>query len=76
MDRAELAAFLRSSRELISPADVGLPVGSRRRTPGLRREEAARLAFISVEYHTRLEQGRGPRPSREVLAGLAGWRRR
>jgi transcriptional regulator with XRE-family HTH domain len=71
VDRAELAAFLRSRRERISPADVGLPVGSRRRTPGLRREEAARLAFISVEYYTRLEQARGPRPSREVLAGLA-----
>lgn len=63
--------FLRSRRERITPADVGLPAGRRRRTPGLRREEAARLAFISTEYYTRLEQGRGPRPSREVLAGLA-----
>ncbi|GIE88238.1 helix-turn-helix transcriptional regulator [Actinoplanes regularis] len=71
MDRGELAAFLRSRRERISPADVGLPAGRRRRTPGLRREEAARLAFISTEYYTRLEQARGPRPSREVLAGLA-----
>ncbi|MBO0914966.1 helix-turn-helix transcriptional regulator [Streptomyces laculatispora] len=71
MDRRELAAFLRSRRERISPADVGLPTGPRRRTPGLRREEAAQLAFISTEYYTRLEQARGPHPSREVLAGLA-----
>ncbi|MFD7894532.1 helix-turn-helix transcriptional regulator [Streptomyces sp. NPDC059743] len=71
MDRRELAAFLRSRRERITPADVGLPAGPRRRTPGLRREEAAQLAFISTEYYTRLEQARGPRPSHEVLAGLA-----
>ncbi|WP_433658351.1 helix-turn-helix transcriptional regulator [Nocardia sp. CA-128927] len=71
MDRRELADFLRSRRERITPADVGLPAGSRRRTPGLRREEAAQLAFISTEYYTRLEQARGPRPSREVLSGLA-----
>ncbi|MFI2200186.1 helix-turn-helix transcriptional regulator [Streptomyces sp. NPDC020192] len=70
MDRAELAAFLRSRRERISPADVGLPAGPRRRTPGLRREEVAQLAYISTEYYTRLEQARGPRPSREVLTGL------
>ena len=70
MDRRELAAFLRSRRERITPADVGLPAGPRRRTPGLRREEVAQLAFISTEYYTRLEQARGPRPSREVLAGL------
>ncbi|GAA2662736.1 helix-turn-helix transcriptional regulator [Streptomyces vastus] len=71
VDRRELAAFLRSRRERITPADVGLPTGPRRRTPGLRREEAAQLAFISTEYYTRLEQARGPRPSREVLAQLA-----
>src|SRR4051794_36609078 len=71
MDRRELADFLRSRRERIAPADVGLPAGSRRRTPGLRREEVARLAFISTEYYTRLEQARGPHPSREVLVGLA-----
>ncbi|MFE1314689.1 helix-turn-helix transcriptional regulator [Streptomyces sp. NPDC058755] len=71
MDRRELAAFLRSRRERITPAEVGLPTGPRRRTPGLRREEVAQLAFISTEYYTRLEQARGPRPSREVLAGLA-----
>ncbi|MEV0488326.1 helix-turn-helix transcriptional regulator [Streptomyces sp. NPDC050508] len=71
MDRRELADFLRSRRERITPGEVGLPAGPRRRTPGLRREEAAQLAFISTEYYTRLEQARGPHPSREVLAGLA-----
>lgn len=50
---------------------MGLPAGARRRTPGLRREEVAQLAFISAEYYTRLEQARAPRPSREVLAQLA-----
>ncbi|WP_432045254.1 helix-turn-helix transcriptional regulator [Streptomyces asiaticus] len=70
MDRRELGGFLRSRRERITPADVGLPAGPRRRTPGLRREEVAQLAYISTEYYTRLEQARGPRPSREVLAGL------
>ncbi|RBQ19964.1 transcriptional regulator [Spongiactinospora rosea] len=70
MDRQELAGFLRSRRERISPADVGLPAGPRRRTPGLRREEVARLAYISTEYYTRLEQARGPRPSSEVLSGI------
>ncbi|MEU3253752.1 helix-turn-helix transcriptional regulator [Streptomyces sp. NPDC006997] len=70
MDRRELADFLRSRRERLTPADVGLPAGRRRRTPGLRREEVAQLAFISPEYYTRLEQARAPRPSREVLSGL------
>jgi hypothetical protein len=70
MDRAELATFLRGRRERIAPADVGLPGGLRRRTPGLRREEVAQLAYISTEYYTRLEQARGPHPSREVLGGL------
>ncbi|MFF4256816.1 helix-turn-helix transcriptional regulator [Streptomyces sp. NPDC001663] len=71
MDRQELADFLRSRRERITPADVGLPAGPRRRTPGLRREEVAQLAYISTEYYTRLEQARAPHPSREVLAQLA-----
>ncbi|MFD8916058.1 helix-turn-helix transcriptional regulator [Streptomyces sp. NPDC059575] len=71
MDRGQLAGFLRSRRERIAPAEVGLPAGARRRTPGLRREEVAELAFISTEYYTRLEQARAPHPSREVLAGLA-----
>lgn len=71
MDKAELAAFLRSRRERVTPTDVGLPAGRRRRTPGLRREEVAQLAYISTEYYTRLEQARAPHPSSEVLAGLA-----
>jgi len=71
MDKRELGAFLRSRRERLRPEDVGLPSGPRRRTPGLRREEVAVLAHISTEYYVRLEQGRAPRPSGEVLAGIA-----
>ncbi|MFD0536543.1 helix-turn-helix domain-containing protein [Actinomadura luteofluorescens] len=71
MDRQEMAVFLRSRRARIRPADVGLPGGTRRRTPGLRREEVARLAGMSVDYYIRLEQGRGPRPSRQILGALA-----
>jgi transcriptional regulator with XRE-family HTH domain len=71
VDRAELAAFLRTRRERLRPADVGLPTASRRRTPGLRREEVALAAGVSVDYYTRLEQARGPSPSRQVLAALA-----
>ncbi|GLZ41809.1 helix-turn-helix transcriptional regulator [Actinokineospora sp. NBRC 105648] len=67
----ELAGFLRTRRERLTPGDVGLPVlGRVRRTPGLRREEVADLAGVSVDYLTRLEQGRGLRPSAEVLAAL------
>lgn len=72
MDTQELAAFLRSRRERLQPEDVGPASGPRRRTPGLRREEVAVLAHISTEYLVRLEQGRAPRPSAEVLAGIAG----
>ena len=72
MDKQELGAFLRSRRERLRPEDAGLPSGPRRRTPGLRREEVAVLAYISTEYYVRLEQGRAPRPSGEVLAGIAG----
>jgi transcriptional regulator with XRE-family HTH domain len=71
MHRRELADFLRHRRALVQPADVGLEDGRRRRTPGLRREEVARLAAISTDYYTRLEQARGPRPSCAVLHGLA-----
>ncbi|HET6295832.1 MAG TPA: helix-turn-helix transcriptional regulator, partial [Kribbella sp.] len=71
MDRGQLADFLRIRREGLRPDDVGLPAGLRRRTPGLRREEVANLATMSTDYYTRLEQGRGPRPSRPVLSGLA-----
>lgn len=70
MDKKELGDFLRSRRERLQPVDVGLPSGARRRTPGLRRQEVAVLAHISIEYYTRLEQGRAPRPSSEVLAGI------
>jgi len=72
MDKQELGAFLRSRRERLRPEDLGLPSGPRRRTAGLRREEIAVLAHISTEYYVRLEQGRAPRPSGEVLAGIAG----
>ena len=72
MDKQELGAFLRSRRERLRPQDVGLPSGARRRTPGLRREEVAVLAHISTEYYVRLEQGRAPRPSGEVLAAIGG----
>jgi transcriptional regulator with XRE-family HTH domain len=72
MDKKELASFLRTRRERLRPEEVGLPSGPRRRTPGLRREEVAVLAHISTEYYVRLEQGRAPRPSAEVLAGIAG----
>lgn len=71
MDKQGLGAFLRSRRERLRPLDVGLPSGPRRRTPGLRREEVAVLAHISTEYYVRLEQARAPRPSGEVLAGIA-----
>ncbi|WP_123669546.1 helix-turn-helix transcriptional regulator [Actinocorallia herbida] len=71
MDRASLAAFLRSRRERVRPEDAGLTRGPRRRTPGLRREEVARLAGMSVDYYIRLEQARGPHPSRQILAAVA-----
>ncbi|HXT45329.1 MAG TPA: helix-turn-helix domain-containing protein [Pseudonocardiaceae bacterium] len=67
----ELGDLLRSRRERLQPADVGLPPGSRRRTRGLRREEVAALASISPTYYTFLEQGRELRPSRQVLDSLA-----
>ncbi|MDD7920855.1 helix-turn-helix transcriptional regulator [Actinomycetospora callitridis] len=70
-DHAELAAALRQWRERLTPADAGLPAGPRRRTPGLRREEVARLAGVSVDYVVRLEQARGPHPSESVLGALA-----
>lgn len=69
--RRELGVFLRSRRERITPAEAGLPATSRRRTPGLRREEIAVLAGISATWYTYLEQGRDVRPSDQVLAALA-----
>jgi transcriptional regulator with XRE-family HTH domain len=71
VDRPALAAALKSYRARLSPADVGLPAGTRRRVPGLRREEVALQTGISVDYLVRLEQGRGPTPSGQVLAALA-----
>jgi transcriptional regulator with XRE-family HTH domain len=66
-----LGAFLRARRETITPSAVGLPTGPRRRTPGLRREELASLAGVSVEYLTRLERGTDRRPSTQVIGALA-----
>jgi transcriptional regulator with XRE-family HTH domain len=67
----ELGTFLRTWREAVTPAEAGLPAGPRRRTPGLRRAELATLAGVSVEYLTRLEQGRDRNPSAQVLGALA-----
>lgn len=69
--RRELARFLRSRRERVTPADVGLPAGPRRRISGLRREEVAVLAGLSPAWYTYLEQGRDIHPSAEVLDSLA-----
>ena len=69
--RGELAAFLRSRRERITPEDVGLPGGHRRRTAGLRREEVAQLAGVGVTWYTWLEQGRPIRASLQVLEAVA-----
>ena len=71
MDRAQLADFLRRRRLALQPEDVGLPRGSRRRTDGLRREEVAALCDMSVDYYSRLEQSRGPKPSEQMLASIA-----
>jgi transcriptional regulator with XRE-family HTH domain len=71
VDRAELADFLRRSRERLQPRDVGLPPGARRRTPGLRREEVSALAGMSADYLMRLEQARSPQPSPQLLGALA-----
>ncbi|MET9432344.1 helix-turn-helix transcriptional regulator [Streptomyces sp. NPDC003036] len=71
MSDNELGLFLRTRREAVTPAEVGLPTGPRRRTPGLRRAELATLAGVSVEYVTRLEQGRDRHPSPQVIAALA-----
>ena len=69
--RTELAAFLRTRRERISPEDVGLPPGTRRRTAGLRREELAQLAGVGVTWYTWLEQGRPINASVQVLDAIA-----
>ncbi len=69
--RTELAAFLRSRRERITPAEVGMPAGPRRRTPGLRREEVAQLAGVGITWYTWLEQGRPINVSAQVLEAIA-----
>ncbi|MCX4749088.1 helix-turn-helix transcriptional regulator [Kitasatospora sp. NBC_01287] len=69
--RQELAAFLRSRRERISPEQVGLPSTGRRRTPGLRREEVAQLAAVGVTWYTWLEQGRDIQVSAQVLESVS-----
>ncbi|MER6225732.1 helix-turn-helix transcriptional regulator [Streptomyces sp. 900105755] len=67
----ELGDFLRSRRARIQPEEVGLASHGRRRVPGLRREEVAQLAGVSVDYYIRLEQGRGPSVSDAVLDAVA-----
>ncbi|MFV2119859.1 helix-turn-helix domain-containing protein, partial [Streptomyces sp. Act-28] len=69
--RRALGGFLKARRARVAPEDVGLDGGRRRRVRGLRREELARLAGISVDYYVRLEQGRATQPSAEVLDSLA-----
>ncbi|MFJ9342067.1 helix-turn-helix transcriptional regulator [Streptomyces sp. NPDC101733] len=71
MQREQLADFLRRRREAIRPAEVGIADGPRRRTAGLRREEVAMLAGVSVDYVVRLEQGRSSQPSTPLLGAPA-----
>ncbi|AWB93618.1 helix-turn-helix transcriptional regulator [Aeromicrobium chenweiae] len=71
MERDALADFLVRRRDALQPADVGLTAGPRRRAPGLRREEVAQLTGMSVDYYARLEQGRSPQPSTQMLRALA-----
>ncbi|GHH31005.1 transcriptional regulator [Lentzea cavernae] len=71
IDRAGLAAFLRSRREALQPEDIGLRRGPRRRTNGLRREEVAARCNMSADYYARLEQERGTHPSEQMIASIA-----
>lgn len=71
MEDNELGSFLQSRRARIQPEEVGLPPHGRRRVPGLRREEVAQLAGVSVDYYIRLEQGRGKNVSDAVLDAVA-----
>ncbi|WP_328681827.1 helix-turn-helix transcriptional regulator [Streptomyces sp. NBC_00343] len=66
-----LGSYLRARRELVTPAQAGIPAGGNRRVPGLRREEVALLAGISADYYLRLERGRDKNPSAQVLDSLA-----
>lgn len=70
-EHIDLGGFLRARREALTPGEVGLRSSGHRRTPGLRREEVATLAGVSVDYIVRLEQGRDRKPSPSVLAALA-----
>jgi transcriptional regulator with XRE-family HTH domain len=70
--RMEIATFLRARRARLEPERVGLPSGSRRRTPGLRREEVAALAGVSSEWYRWLEQARRVRASADALRRIAG----
>ena len=67
----ELSEFLTARRASVTPADVGIPVHGRRQVQGLRREEVASLAGVSVEYYKRLERGQATSPSESVLGALA-----
>lgn len=69
---SSLGQFLRATRGRVTPAEVGLPDGHRRRVPGLRREEVAQLAAVSVDYYVRLEQGRETAPSTHVVDAIGG----
>lgn len=71
MESWEFGRTVRRWRDRVEPADVGVPVGRRRRATGLRREELAALAGISADYLTRLEQGRATAPSAQVVEALA-----
>ena len=71
MTERPLGDFLHSRRARVRPQDAGVPAGPRRRVPGLRREEVALLAGVSVDYYIRLEQGRERHPSPQVLNALA-----
>ncbi|PSL08044.1 transcriptional regulator with XRE-family HTH domain [Haloactinopolyspora alba] len=71
MDRSELGSYLSARRARVTPDEVNLPVSGFRRVPGLRREEVAMLAGVSVDYYTRLEQGRERTPSDQVVDALA-----
>lgn len=69
--KSELGEFLRARGAAVSPQAVGLPVGSSRRVPGLRREEVATVVGVSTDYYVRLEQGRDGRPSEQLLEAIA-----
>lgn len=71
IDKIGFSAFLREQRHGLTPHEVGLPSTTHRRTPGLRRQEVAQLAGISIDYYIKLEQGRGATPSTQVLSALA-----